>query len=101
MAIHTISHPGRHYPAHLRTALDLGPVPAFTGAACADCGTRHGLQRDHINPVANHGPTSYSNTDPRCYTCHEEKTEQDRQAGLLGPNAPPRARARPPNRLLE
>jgi HNH endonuclease len=95
VAIHTVSHFGRSYPAHLRTALDLGPVPGFTGRQCADCGTRWGLQYDHVNPVANRGPTRYSNLEPRCWTCHHAKTERDRQAGLLGPKA--RARARSPN----
>ena len=91
--IHTIKHFGRHLPAALRTALDLGPVPAFTGRACVDCGNRWGLQYDHVDPVAHHGPTQYTNLQPRCWTDHQIKTEQDRQAGLLGPHAP-----RPPNR---
>jgi HNH endonuclease len=86
--IRTIKHFGRHLPAPLRTALDLGPVPEFTGRACADCGSRWGLQYDHINPVANHGPTEYANLEARCYKDHQIKTEQDRQAGLLAPNAP-------------
>jgi hypothetical protein len=90
--IHTIKHFGRHLPAVLRTALELGPVPEFTGRACADCGGRWGLQYDHVNPVANHGLTEYANLEARCYKDHQIKTEQDRQAGLLGPVLP-----RPPN----
>ena len=86
--IHTVKHFGRHLPAELRTALDLGPVPAFTGAQCARCGRRWGLQYDHINPVANQGPTSYRNLQPLCWADHHDKTEQDRQAGLLAPNPP-------------
>ncbi len=58
VALHTIKHFGRHFPAELRTALDLGPVPAFTGAQCGDCGSRFGLEYDHVNPVANNGETS-------------------------------------------
>jgi hypothetical protein len=92
VAIHTIRRFGRYQPAELRTALDLGPVPDFTGRQCADCGRRWGLQYDHIDPVAHHGPTSYANLAARCWPCHQHKTEQDRQAGLLGPHAP-----RPPN----
>ncbi|MGH9028517.1 MAG: HNH endonuclease signature motif containing protein [Acidimicrobiales bacterium] len=90
--IHLVSHPGRRYPAHLRTALDLGPVPAFSGRECADCGRGYGLENDHVDPVAHTGPTSYANLQPRCYPCHAEKTERDRKAGLLGQ----RARARAP-----
>ena len=83
---------GRHIPVALRAALDLGDPPDFTGKRCSDCGKRHRLQLDHVDPVANGGPTSYKNLQPRCYTDHQAKTERDRQAGLLGPNAPP-----PPN----
>jgi hypothetical protein len=93
VSIHTVKHFGRHYPAALRTALDLGPVPEFTGRQCVDCGKRWGLQYDHIDPIANQGQTEYSNLVPRCRADHAMKTERDRQAGLLGP----RARARPPN----
>jgi len=86
--IHTVKHLGRHIPAELRTALELGPAPTFDGAACVDCGRRHGLQWDHVNPVANKGVTSYRNVDPRCWPDHHEKTERDREAGLLGPRPP-------------
>jgi hypothetical protein len=90
--IHTIKHLGRHLPAALRTALDLGPVPEFTGRECVDCGSRWGLEYDHVNPVANQGPTEYANLKARCYKDHQIKTEQDRKAGLLGP-APPGPRS--------
>ncbi len=86
--IDTVTHFGRHRPAELQTALDLGPVPAFTGAECADCGQRWCLQWDHVNPVANGGPTTYTNLQPRCWADHRAKTERDRQAGLLGPQPP-------------
>jgi hypothetical protein len=33
--------------------------------------------------VANQGPTSYKNLNPKCRPHHWEKTEQDRRAGLL------------------
>ncbi len=88
VAIHTIKHLGRHFPAELRTALDLGPVPAFTGAKCGECGSRFGLEYDHVNPVANKGETSLSNVQALCWDDHQAKTERDRRAGLLGP-APP------------
>ncbi|HUJ67323.1 MAG TPA: HNH endonuclease [Acidimicrobiales bacterium] len=90
--IHTLKHFGRHLPAALRTALDLGPVPEFSGRACVDCGSRWGLEYDHLDPVANGGPTEYANLEARCYKDHRLKTEQDRKAGLLTSKA-----ARSPN----
>jgi hypothetical protein len=90
--IHTVKRFGRYQPVELRTALDLGPVAEFSGRQCADCGRCWGLQYDHVDPVANHGPTTYANIQARCWSCHHHKTEKDRQAGLLGAHAP-----RPPN----
>ena len=88
----TLTRFGRYIPAHLQAALDIGDPPDFTGKKCVDCGKRHGLQIDHVNPVANGGPTSIDNLQPRCWKDHQAKTERDRRAGLLGPQAP-----RPPN----
>ena len=90
--IDTVKRFGRYLPAELRTALDLGPVPEFTGRQCVDCGQRWNLEYDHIDPVANHGPTSYDNLAARCWPDHQIKTEKDRQAGLLGPHARPPVR---------
>jgi 5-methylcytosine-specific restriction endonuclease McrA len=84
--IETVKHFGRHIPAELRTALDLGGPPDFDGVICVDCGTRHHIQYDHVDPVANGGPTTRANLSGRCWDCHELKTERDRQAGLLGGN---------------
>ena len=78
-----IKHFGRHIPAELRTLLDIGPAPGFEGVQCVDCGRRDHLQIDHVDPVANWGPTSYENLRPRCWIHHQEKTERDRKAGLL------------------
>lgn len=87
----SVKHYGRqHIPAALRTALDLGPPPRFTGRRCVRCGRTFGLQDDHDNPVANGGVTSKTNLQDLCYPCHLDKTEQDRKAGRLGPNAPTR-----------
>lgn len=94
VAVQLVKHFGRHLKAELRSALDLGPVPRFPGRACVDCGRRYGLERDHVDPVAHAGPTSVSNLADRCWPCHQDKTERDRRAGLLGP-APARRRARP------
>lgn len=82
--IDTVVHFGRHISAQLRTALELGQPPGFDGASCVDCGRRWGLQWDHVDPLANGGPTSMANLRPRCCFCHAEKTERDRKAGLLG-----------------
>lgn len=81
--IHTIKHFGRHITAELRTALDLGPVPAFRGRECAECGKKWGLQYDHIDPVGNQGPTSYDNLQALCWADHQAKTRRDREAGLI------------------
>jgi hypothetical protein len=83
--IHTVAHFGRRYPAVLRTALDLGAPPKFNGNVCAapGCGRRYHLQKDHVDPVANGGETSYANNQPLCPPDHRLKTERDRKAGLL------------------
>ncbi|MDX1689826.1 MAG: HNH endonuclease [Acidimicrobiia bacterium] len=79
----------RSIPAGVRTALRLGDPPEFDGPACVDCGARFGLQIDHVDPVANGGPTSLPNSKWRCEPCHLAKTRQDRDAGLLTPRPPP------------
>ncbi|MBV8304342.1 MAG: DUF222 domain-containing protein, partial [Acidimicrobiia bacterium] len=83
--IATVCHLGRHIPAELRTALELGAPPDFDGVTCSvqGCNRRHGLEWDHTDPVANGGPTSYTNLSPKCWPHHREKTVQDRRAGLL------------------
>ncbi len=92
--VDTIAHYGRKWPALLRTVLELGDPPHFNGMACVDCGRVLGLERDHIDPVANGGITSKDNTDPRCRPCHVEKTKRDVAAGLI--TGVPRARGQPP-----
>jgi hypothetical protein len=89
--IHTVAHFGRHIPAHLRTALELGAPPDFEGVKCSDegCERRYGLQWDHVDPCANGGMTSFRNLQPLCTPGHFEKTERDRRAGLLSPEDPP------------
>ena len=98
--IHTIAHFGRRYPAVLRTALDLGAAPEFNGNVCAapGCDRQYHLQRDHIDPVANGGLTSYFNNQLLCPPDHRMKTERDRKAGLLHghkPRGPDPVRAGP------
>ena len=64
--IHTVKHFGRHIPAELRTALELGPLPDLDGVTCSDegCDRRYGLEWDHDDPFSNGGPTSYENLNP-------------------------------------
>jgi hypothetical protein len=85
-----VKHFGRHMSAELRTALGLGKPPGLGGAKCSEpgCERRYGLEWDHVEPFANNGPTSYDNLQALCKPHHWEKTERDRQAGLLGPRAP-------------
>lgn len=89
--IRKVKHFGRHIPAELRTALELGPPPELDGAVCVEegCGRRHGLEWDHEDPLAHDGPTAYQNLKARCRPHHREKTQRDREAGLLfGPDPP-------------
>jgi hypothetical protein len=85
----TIVHYGRHIPAVLRTALELGDPERLDGAVCSEegCDRRYGLQWDHRDPVANQGVTSYENLQAECGADHRAKTERDRKAGLLGGRA--------------
>ncbi|MEW6473379.1 MAG: DUF222 domain-containing protein [Actinomycetota bacterium] len=84
--IDTIAHFGRKTSAALRTALSLGAPPLFDGVKCSapGCDRRLGLQKDHIDPVANGGLTSFENMGDLCIPHHLIKTEQDRKAGRLG-----------------
>ncbi len=84
--IDTIVHYGRHIPALLRTALELGDPERLDGLVCVEdgCDRRHDLELDHVDPVGNDGPTSYENVEPRCKPHHWAKTERDRKAGKLG-----------------
>ncbi len=83
--IETVAHFGRHIKAELLTALTLGAPPDFDGVSCAEagCDRRYHLERDHVNPRGNHGPTSLANMQLLCWPHHQEKTARDRNAGLL------------------
>lgn len=84
-AIHTIAHFGRRYPAVLLTALMLGAPPEFEGPTCSEpnCDRRYHLERDHLDPCANGGETSFANLGSPCWPHHRHKTDRDRKAGLL------------------
>ena len=96
--IHTVQHIGRYCPVELRTALDLGPVPDFTGRQCAECGVRWGLEYDHITPIEHDGVTSDDNVQALCWADHQDKTACDRRAGTTraGRQQPPPSEAEPP-----
>jgi hypothetical protein len=86
VCVQRVRHFGRRMKAELRTALELGPPPEFAGVVCAEigCERRYGLEWDHKVPVASGGLTSHDNLQPLCLAHHWDKTERDRQAGLLG-----------------
>ena len=88
VSISHVRHFGRHLPAELRTALDLGPVPELSGAECARCKRRYGLEYDHVDPIAHGGETSVANLQALCWNDHRDKTEADRRAGLIGRGPP-------------
>jgi hypothetical protein len=75
----------RSIPAEVAIALELGPPPTFDGVACFDCGNRFRTEFDHVEPRAGGGVTSHENLEPRCWSCHQAKTERDRRAGKLRP----------------
>lgn len=87
----------RSIPKAIELALELGPPPDFDGPACARCGGRRFLQRDHAMPHTAGGLMSIDNIGFLCGECHREKTDEDRRKGLLGPN-PASPKRRPPGR---
>jgi 5-methylcytosine-specific restriction endonuclease McrA len=74
---------GRHIPIEVAIGLELGEPPGFDGVRCVDCSNRFHTEFDHVEPRAALGPTSNGNLDPRCWSCHQQKTERDRKAGKL------------------
>jgi hypothetical protein len=78
----------RSRPVEVAIALELGEAPGFDGVACIDCGNRFRTEFDHLEPHVAHGPASYANLKPRCWPCHQEKTDRDRRAGKLKPPDP-------------
>ena len=78
----------KHIPVEVQVALELGEPPEFDGVACVDCGNRFKTEFDHLEPRAALGPTSNSNLSPRCWPCHQSKTQRDRKSGKLKPPDP-------------
>ena len=78
----------RSIPVEVAVALELGEPPSFDGVACVDCGNRFKTQFDHLEPHVARGPASCDNLNPRCWHCHQAKTERDRRAGKLKPPEP-------------
>jgi len=85
---------GRHIPTGIKIALNLGEPPGFEGRSCIDCGNRYFLETDHLEPRGSGGETALDNLKDRCDPCHDRKTKQDREAGLLRQMIPA-ARAAP------
>jgi hypothetical protein len=78
----------RNTPVEVRMALELGEPPEFDGVKCVDCGNRFRNENDHdLEPHCTGGPASTDNLKPRCWKCHQAKTERDRKAGRLQPGA--------------
>lgn len=44
---------------------------------CCDCGSRFRLERDHHQPVALDGLTSFDNLKHRCHRCHDAKSRRE------------------------
>ena len=83
------SNDGRGIPRlSYASALELGEPPEFDGVVCIDCGNRFRTEFDHVEPHVARGPASNGNLKPRCYRCHQAKTERDRKAGKLKPPEP-------------
>jgi hypothetical protein len=78
----------RHIPVEVALALELGDPPEFDGVLCVDCGNRFRTEFDHLDPHVAWGPASNGNLSPRCWRCHQAKTERDRTAGRLKPAEP-------------
>jgi hypothetical protein len=78
----------RNTPVEVLLALELGNPPNFDGIRCVDCGNRFKTENDHVEPHSAHGPASVDNLEPRCWSCHQVKTERDRIAGKLKPAEP-------------
>jgi hypothetical protein len=75
----------RNTPIEVRLALELGEAPHFDGIRCVDCGNKFRTENDHVEPHVALGPASTDNLKPRCWSCHQAKTERDRKAGKLKP----------------
>ena len=86
----------RNVPVEVRLALELGAPPDYDGLRCVDCGNRFRNERDHVEPHNQLGPASVDNLEPRCWSCHQAKTERDRKAGKLTPPPPEAVAERAP-----
>jgi hypothetical protein len=77
--IRYVNHFRRRLTAEQRTALEI------QGVECDEpgCDRSFGLEIDHVDPVANGGPTHLDNVKYRCRLHHREKTERDHAKGLL------------------
>jgi hypothetical protein len=86
----------RNIPVEVAIALELGDPRDFDGIRCVDCGNRFRTENDHLEPHCSYGPASTDNLEPRCWSCHQAKTERDRRAGKLTPSPRPAPERGPP-----
>jgi len=70
----------RNIPPSVRLSLQLGAPPQFDGPRCVDCGNRCHLDVDHVQALADGGPTSAANNEHRCSPCHVKKTAREARA---------------------
>jgi hypothetical protein len=68
--VRAVSHVGRVMPARLRTAV----VARDETCVVPGCDVRHGLQIDHVVPIAERGPTRLDNLARLCSWHHYLKT---------------------------
>ncbi len=81
--VQTVAHFGRHRPAALQTALDLGAAPGFEGVTCTDCDRKYHLAVGSRRPVRKRRRHLARQPDPAMPTLPHAKTERDRKHGLL------------------
>ncbi|MFC8099425.1 HNH endonuclease [Streptomyces sp. NPDC057363] len=53
---------------------------ARDGFACVLCGTREGLEVDHVRPIARGGTWTLDNAQTLCRPCHTAKSVRDRHS---------------------
>ncbi len=87
----------RNTPVEVLLALELGEPPEFDGVKCIDCGHRWRNEKEHNEPHVAGGFASTGNLKWRCYSCHQDKTAEDRRSGKLTPPDPDAERG-PPGR---
>ena len=72
-----------NYPKRQRNSSVRTRARRARRRACAGCGSPDNLQLDHIIPLAEGGPDTFTNTQWLCSdACHPAKTQAERQRGI-------------------